>query len=50
MTKRFLRELEKHNLEKKSTSLLINKDIFLRSGTLQSESHPFILWMVGFKV
>ena len=37
-TKRLLREQEK-----KFTSLLINKDRFLRSGTLQSESNPFIL-------
>jgi hypothetical protein len=28
----------------------MNNDIFLRSGTLQSESNPFILWMVGFEV
>lgn len=42
---------KKNIIYKNSTSLLnIYKDIFLRSGTLQSESNPFILWMVGFEV
>jgi hypothetical protein len=40
MTKQFLWEQEKPNLEK-PTSLLINNDIFLRSDTLKSENNPF---------
>jgi hypothetical protein len=37
LTKRFLREQEKHNLEKKNTSLLINNGIFL--GRARSSLH-----------